>query len=555
MNGRPTFFHPNAIAVLLLFALAFARPALAGPDVDLHELSWYVHVDVIDVGAGRDLAFWEAAIDAAVSSGNDLLEGPQGPVDAPCCTRITRNVSVTTFGSTGDGLDVVDSLADQNAIGAHSSTGSAAYLVDSITYCGGSQPLAIGCAVRPGCDGDGSDDPDLWMIVTVESYDDEILAAVLAHERGHNACLQHDSAAECQLMQSSVASPGLGGCLLASECSDMQAGRTTTSSGLSCTCQDVSGTSEADGTACAEVAMGVCSGGLCGDPSGDASVQLLTSAAPGVAAGGAFDDAVLVSALKGEWSTLGAWSVGSDEISALAHATDSNTTYGIVATSGDDSVVTVDASTGAITATVGAIANGTDTIVGMAYDPGATSATSDDRLVVLEVTTSDTGEFREIDPASPNTATFLGSLGFTPASLFSGLAYDSVNDLLYIATPFSPAIWQTDLSNCPACSPSGVAGTPWFRSDASLAYSADTQMLYLMGTSFGGTRTFYNVIDPATWTSVETLSLDLFQPAGLAVLPAPSPPAPAVPSTNGFGLFALAALLLGSARAYRRFMR
>ncbi len=542
----------SALAMTLLLAGAFvSSPAQAAPDVDLHELTWYVHVDLVDAGAGRDLAFWEAAIDTAVTSANDLLEGPQGPVDAPCCTRFTRNVSVATFGSTGDGLDVIDSLADQTAIASHSSSGSAAYLVDSMTYCGGSSPSAIGCAVRPGCDGDGSDDPDLWMMVTVDAFDDDTLTAVIAHERGHNACLIHDSTDACQLMQPSVTTPGLGGCVTTGECSDMQAARTTTSSGLTCSCHDMSGGIESDGAVCTEVASGICSGGLCGDPAGDAGVQLLASAAPGVAAGGAVDDAVRVSALKGEWLSPGPWSVGSDEIVALAHATDSNTTYGVVATSGDDSVVTVDAATGAIIATVGAIANGTDEIVGMAYDPGASSATTDDRLIVLEVTTSDTGEFREIDPASPNSATFVAPLGYTPASLFAGLAYDSVNGLLYVATPFNPSMWQLDVSSCPSCSLTGITGTPWFRDDASLAYSPDTQMLYLVGTSFGGQRTFYSVIDPATWTSVETLSLDLFRPAGLAALPVSSGPGPAVPGMSGVGLGVLAATLAASTVALR----
>lgn len=542
------------LSLILLLSPGLALPAAAAPDVDLHELTWYVHVDLIDPGAGEDLAFWQAQIDASVASANELLEGPQGPADTPCCTRFTRNVAVATFGTSGDGLDVMDSAADQSAIASHSSTGSAAYLIDSMTWCGASSPAAIGCAVRPGCDGDGSDDPDLWMVVTVEAYDDEVLPSVIAHERGHNACRMHETTDECQLMQPSVAIPGLAGCLTASECSDIQDARTTTSSGLSCTCQDMAGAIEADGTACSELAGGVCSGGLCGDAAGDAGVTLLGSAAPGVASGGAVDDAIEISALKGAWSTLGVWSVGSDEITALTHAYDSNTTYGIVATAGDDSVVVVDAATGTITSTVGAIANGSDLITGMAYDPGATSDPSDDRLIVLEVTTADTGEFRAIDPASPGTASLLGSLAFTPASAFSGLAYDPVAERLYIATPFNPSMWQVDLSTCPpgSCSTTGITGTPWFRSDASLAYSPETQLLYLVGTSFGGTRTFYNVIDPATWTSVETVSLDVFRPDGLAALPNSAATTPPVPSMNSVAGALLVASIVGAVLARER---
>jgi hypothetical protein len=47
-------------------------------------------------------------------------------------------------------------------------------------------------------------------------------------------------------------------------------------------------------------------------------------------------------------------------------------------------------------------------------------------------------------------------------------------------------------------------------------------MLYLVGTAFGGQRTFYDVVDPTTGISVETLSLDTFTPAGLAAVPEPN---------------------------------
>ena len=42
------------------------------------------------------------------------------------------------------------------------------------------------------------------MYVTVESYEDGTLPSVIAHERGHNACLQHVSTPKCALMQGTV---------------------------------------------------------------------------------------------------------------------------------------------------------------------------------------------------------------------------------------------------------------------------------------------------------------------------------------------------------------
>ncbi len=49
-------------------------------------------------------------------------------------------------------------------------------------------------------------------------------------------------------------------------------------------------------------------------------------------------------------------------------------------------------------------------------------------------------------------------------------------------------------------------------------------MLYLVGTSLNASpanvRTFYDVIDPATGFSIQTLSLDRFTPAAIAAIAA-----------------------------------
>ncbi|MAG30179.1 MAG: hypothetical protein CL908_04695 [Deltaproteobacteria bacterium] len=518
-----------AMGAFLLLVLLRPQVASSGPAVDLHDLTWYVHVDLIDVAAGEDLPFWQSAIDAAVDTANVLLEGGQGPFDEPCCTRLSRTASVTTFGSTGDGLDVIDSGSDQAAIAAFGGSGSNAFLVDSISHCSGSAPSAIGCAWRPSCNGNGNDDPHLWMLATVESFDSGTLAIVVAHERGHNACLEHVSTAECQIMQGTIYTPGLGGCLMAGECTNYRAGRTTTSSGLECGCHDILGGLEPDGTHCSEVAAGgICSGGLCGAYDGGAAVQLVMAADPGLISGGPPDDSLRISALAGDWTNLGPYSGGSPaQVRAIAYAADSDTLYGVVPTVNDDSIVMIDSATGTILSFVGTIGNGADEIVSMAYDPGATTATGDDRLIVLEVHSSGSnflGEFRWIDPASPSTANLLGSIVWNDAHLVTGLAYDSLQDKLFAASPFGPdGLYEVDLGSCPPspCDMTQVSGARLFRDDASLSYSPRTGMLYLVGTVFGGARTFYDVIDPTTGTSVETLSLDVFTPAGLAAVPEP----------------------------------
>lgn len=511
--------HLGLIGLLLI---SFASSVTAAPEIDVHDLSWFVHVDLINPGAGEDLTYWTGVIQDVVDRANNLLVGRNGPADQVCCTQMTSSVAVSTFGTPGDGLDVVDSAADQNSIAATGLPGSRVFLVDSLTYCNASSPGAIGCAIRPTCTGNANDDPNLWMYVSVEAFEDGTLPSVVAHERGHNSCLQHVAAEKCQLMQGTVFTPGLGGCLTASECTNFRDGRTQTSSGLTCGCHDDFEAPLADGTICASES--VCSGGRCGLVAGDAGVHLLAAADPGDGAL-APDDAIRVSALTGDWTNLGQLSPTADDVRAMAYAHDSATLYGVVPTVFDDSIVTMDPSTGSILSIVGSIANGAEEIVSMAYDPGATNGTGDDRLIVLEVDGA-SGEFRAIDPATPSTATLLGALIWQPAGLFTGMAYDSVQDKLFMATPFGAnGLWETDLSTCPPgpCTTTQFPGTGLFMDNASLAYSRESGMLYLIGTSFSGsfTRTFYNVIDPVTGTSVETLSLDRFTPAGLAAVPEP----------------------------------
>ncbi|MBY0400418.1 SdiA-regulated domain-containing protein [Myxococcota bacterium] len=527
---------------MALLVAIFAGGAEAGPAVDLHQLRWYVHVDLIRPATGRTLAFWQDAIDAATSSANRLLEGRNGPFDRACCTRLTRNATVTTFGSPGDGRDVLDSLAEQNFFNTAGANGSNAFLIDSMTYCGGTTPAAIGCAERPACDGNGGDNPNLWMVVTADAFDDGILAAVVAHERGHNACLSHVANDECQIMQATVIIPGLGSCLAASECTNYRAARTTTASGLECTCHSLGGAIEPDATLCARSPLGLCSGGVCDRTLQSSAVRLVAAAAPGTAAGGPPDDALVVSAQTGQWSTLGQLAPTADDVRALEYAHDSATLYGVVPTVGDDRLVTIDPSTGRITATVGTLANGTDEVTAMAYDPGATSAPGDDRLLVLVVGTDQIARLRAISPSTPSSSTPIGALSLSPGSLFTGLAYDSIHDLLYAATPFGPnGLYRIDLASCTPspCDASQLPGSGYFRDDASLSFSPVTGMLYLAGTAYSGQRTFFDVIDPQTGASIETLSLDTFTPAGLAAIPEP------------FGRISLLPGVLGVIVAYR----
>ncbi len=252
-------------------------------------------------------------------------------------------------------------------------------------------------------------------------------------------------------------------------------------------------------------------------------IETLPRAGPNTAAGGPPDDALRLSALKGEWTTLAQFSPAADDVRGMAYAWDSSTLYGVVPTVADDSIVTIDPDEGTILSVVGTISNGALEIVSMAYDPGATNSPADDRLLVLQAGGT-LGEIRWIDPAAPSTSNLLGTLIWGGTTQFTGLAYDSLQGKLFAATPFGPdGLYEIDLSTCPPspCVSDQIFGAAQFRDDASLSYSPITGMLYLVGTAFGGARTFYNVIDPSTGASVETLSLDVFTPAGLAAVPEP----------------------------------
>lgn len=517
LRGR--FAGGAAIAFFLL--TGFATSASAVQVVDLHDLTWYVHVDLVTTA--RPLSFWQSVVDQTEATANVLLEGGSGPFDTPCCTRLGQDAAVSTFGLPGDGFDVIDSEIEQNTINAFGGPGANVYLVDSMTYCGGSFPAAIGCAGTPPCSGNPNDDPNLYAMVTVDAFELEVLPVVLAHERGHNSCLNHVSAAGCQIMRGSILQPGNGSCLSASECSAYRNGRTTTTSGLECTCHISQGVLEADQATCTEVASGVCSGGICADSSGDAGVRLMASAHPGSATGTETDDALVVSALTANWSEIGQILSTGEDVEGLAYAHDSLTLYGVIPTTGDDSIVTIDVATGGVRSTVASIANGSSELISMAYDPGATSDPSDDRLIMLEVAGT-AGTFVWVDPASPSIVNVYGTLNSSGADQFTGLAYDSNQELAFASTPYGPdGLWMIDLTTCPPspCAASQVPGASVIRNQSGLAFAVETGNLYLFGTAFSSSQTFYNIIDPVTGNTVDTLSVDVATPGGLAAVPEP----------------------------------
>jgi hypothetical protein len=541
--------HPRALdllAALVGLAAGLAAPAGASPAADRHQIKWFVHTDL--VGGGADLPFYQAMIEDALEDALIHLEGDQGPSDTVCCQKLDRKehapgVVLQTFGTPGDGLDVVDG-GDFDALHAIGGSGSRAFLVDSILDCGGT--AAIGCADQALCDGIFDDDPDRILVVTLDARDMGVLGVTIAHERGHNACLGHLSENPCQLMQGVVS----GGCLSAAECAAYGTARQGVGGTCACHAGITQGTPEPDATACNDGPIsGLCSGGVCGVATGDAGAELVAWGGIGAPAGAVSEDPLRVSALPGGWSALGA---ASATIRGLAYDADGDVLYGIQDAPGDDRLVTLSRTDGSVQSSV-ALAGHPD-VIALAFDPGATPAPGDDRLLAL----SSDGSFEDLIQIAPGTGqvALLGGLSIGAVGGFTGLAYDSRRGRLYTSGFASVGLFEIDLDSCghPSfCQTKAVSGLSVARSDSSLDYSPESDTLYLVGRSEfvlsgGGSHfvTRYDTIDAASLAQGTTIGIDSYTPGGLAALPA------FAPEPDAGALLTGAALTAALARRRRR---
>ena len=197
------------------------------------------------------------------------------------------------------------------------------------------------------------DDPDLVLVVSLAADALDATGLVIAHERGHNACLPHvpEPAAEsCQLMRET----GGGGCLDAAQCAAFSAARQTT--GGVCACHD-GPLQEVDGLACLDGSLaGWCSGGLCGGPGSDASLVLLAAGGPEAPIGAVTNDPLRLSGITGGWTDRGYL----HPLKGLEFDPDGGVLYGIEDAAGDDLLVRLDPSEGTKLATIGPITGAED---------------------------------------------------------------------------------------------------------------------------------------------------------------------------------------------------
>ncbi|MCH8084590.1 MAG: hypothetical protein IH885_10180 [Myxococcales bacterium] len=166
-----------SLAVLMLL------PGFAAADISrrVDPLVFSIHVDLLSIYDLEDLR-------RHLEDARALFQGSQGPTDVACCTQIDA-IDLEIFGTPGDGLDVIDSWAKVVQLGSMNA------LVLDITWpspiCGWAGALedAIGRIVALDCSGTGH---------------------IIAHERGHDARLDHRTDATCTPLMDTN---GRGGCL------------------------------------------------------------------------------------------------------------------------------------------------------------------------------------------------------------------------------------------------------------------------------------------------------------------------------------------------------
>lgn len=132
-------------------------------------------------------------------SKDDICE--PGGVDVACPVSFQPSGSVGTFGSDGDGLDIVTTNAELQAVLAIS--GARVKVVTSLDFCNGYNVTIIGCATIGG-----------GTMVLEQGWHG---TALFAHEFGHNRGLNHRNTCQYNMMSSSL-HPFSDSVVNASEC-------------------------------------------------------------------------------------------------------------------------------------------------------------------------------------------------------------------------------------------------------------------------------------------------------------------------------------------------
>jgi hypothetical protein len=121
----------------------------------------------------------DATLDQALASASATAGIENFSDDLACCITVGRSGTAMTFGSPDDGLDVVDTQEEIQAV-LNGST-ARVKVVRSINYCAGAGTNIIGCSLVPG---------DTMVVVRLTSVSGE--GVLWLHEYGHNTGLGHN---------------------------------------------------------------------------------------------------------------------------------------------------------------------------------------------------------------------------------------------------------------------------------------------------------------------------------------------------------------------------
>ena len=121
----------------------------------------------------------DARLDEALAAASTTAGFEDFAQDVACCITVGRSGTARTFGSSGDGLDVVDSAGDIQAVLGNSI--ARVKVVRAINHCSEPGTNIIGCSRFPG---------NTMAVVRLTSASGEGL--LWLHEYGHNAGLDHN---------------------------------------------------------------------------------------------------------------------------------------------------------------------------------------------------------------------------------------------------------------------------------------------------------------------------------------------------------------------------